>query len=767
MTEVEKAEIESDERALIVAAVLQSALDCIVAADTDGRIIEFNPAAVRTFGWSRAEAIGQKMDELIVPEFHRAAHRAGMARYLSSGEAHVLGRRIEMEALRRDGTVFPVELSITEARQGERRLFVANLRDLTEQRTAQAALDESRSQLIAFFDNLPTSIYLKRIDHTVIYVSKHLAEQYGKSPEDMVGRHEYDLHVEAMQPYLQMMDQHILTTGEAVLLEGEHLQFNRQELVSRFPVLNDKGEITHIGGMNFDIDARAKAQAELVESRASLQAFFDNLPGLAFLSSLDGTIIAANAYLAEHFGLKKMQPDYLIGKSGADLLPAAWTRDAEQAVRTNRDEGKPFSFETTIDSPDGKRHVSASRFPIRNALGDITHVGGLVFDRTQEMVAATEIAASRESLHRSEKLAALGSMLAGVSHELNNPLAAVIGQTALLAEDLDGTPHAERVSKIRRAADRCARIVQSFLAMARQKAPEYRSVSINDQVRSAVELTEYQMRTAQVALDLRLADDLPRIEADPDELHQVIANLLTNARQALEEVSGERRISVTTARRGGMIRLEVADTGRGIDPAARDRIFDPFFTTKAVGAGTGIGLSYSLGIIEAHGGTIEIEPSAVGTVFVVRLPVKDGLAETATPEAAQAEPAKGRALVIDDETDVAETLADMLGRQGLDVSIALGGLAGQAAMLGGAPFDLIFSDIRMPDLDGPALYAWIAANRPDLIGKVAFVTGDTMSGRAAEFLTQAGCPVLEKPFTPAALRLLVTALTEAPDGEAP
>ncbi len=754
--------------------------------------------------------------------------------------------------------------------------------DVTEQRETRNELDESRAQLIGFFDNLPTSVYLKRADHRIVYVSKHLAEQYGKRPEDMIGQHEYDMHIDAMQTVLKRLDDYIISTGQAYLTEGTHLQFNRQELVSRFPVFNDKGEITHIGGMNFDIDARAKAQAALEEAkalieafiqhapdpmllidlagryamindaaagyfgqrpeallaappavihagfpdaasviapmlarviatrkveaidtsfvtpagerremtfslfpilaadgnlafvgniwhditeerraraeaiatRASLQAFFDNIPGLAFVATLDGTIVSANAYLAEHFGLTRMQPDFLIGKNGTAWLPASWTADSDRAVLANRD-GKPHGFEATLDLPGGTRHVAASRFPIRDAQGAITHFGGLVFDRTDEIAAREQIATSRERLHQSEKLAALGSMLAGVSHELNNPLAAVIGQAALLAEDLDGSEHEDRVRKIRRAADRCARIVASFLAMARQKAPEYQSVDLNDQIGLAVELTDYQMRAAGVTIDLHLEPGLPAIAADPDQLHQVIVNLLTNARQALEEVSDKRRIAIATTHAGDAISLSIADTGKGIDPATRDRIFDPFFTTKAVGSGTGIGLSYSRGIIEAHGGSIALAASAIGSHFVITLPIRTAPAALPATAPESAGRSRGRVLIIDDEADLADTLADMLDRLGLDPVVAIGGAAGQAAMAGGASFDLVLSDIRMPDLDGPALHAWMTAHRPDLAGAIAFVTGDTLSGAAADFLAAAGCPVLEKPFTPAGLRALV------------
>jgi CheY-like chemotaxis protein len=344
---------------------------------------------------------------------------------------------------------------------------------------------------------------------------------------------------------------------------------------------------------------------------------------------------------------------------------------------------------------------------------------------------------------------------------LNNPLAAVIGQATLLAEDLQHTDHSDRINKIRRAADRCARIVQSFLAMARQKAPEYRSVDVNDQIRAAVELTEYQMRAANVHIELRLSSRLPMIEADSDQLHQVVVNLLTNARQAMEDTSDDRRITISTERVQQSIRITVADTGKGIPPEVRDRIFDPFFTTKDAGSGTGIGLSYSLGIIEAHRGTLRLEESPVGTVFAIILPVSDAAEPADTPKAEAPRRIKGHVLVIDDEVDVADTLADMLRRTGLEVTVVVGGRAGQAVLASGVAFDIVLSDIRMPDYDGPTLYAWLLANRPELAGRIAFVTGDTLSGLAADFIAASGCRVLEKPFTPAGLRDLIRRMLDA------
>ncbi|WP_298192546.1 ATP-binding protein [Novosphingobium sp.] len=494
----------------------------------------------------------------------------------------------------------------------------------------------------------------------------------------------------------------------------------------------------------------------LRESQAQMQAFLNNAPmPMAFLEPQGLTISRINRSGAGYFGFA---PEELVNQdlSHVDkLFPDDGQIVADQ-LRAVRESKAAATFEAALRSRSGQDlQLLMTAFPVLDDAGEVQLVGWIMVDVTEERQAQQELTRSAAALHQSEKLAALGSMLAGVSHELNNPLAAVIGQAAMLAEDLRETQHFERITRIRRAADRCARIVQSFLAMARQREPDYRSVDVNDQIGAAIELTEYQMRAANVLIETRLATGLPSIEADPDQLHQVIVNLLTNARQALEDWDGERRIIIETSRAEGMVRIAVTDSGKGIPDPMRDRIFDPFFTTKAPGSGTGIGLSYSLGIVAAHGGTLAIEDVPQGSCFVIMLPISETQSVAPVARPSQSFAAKGRVLVIDDEVDVAETLADMLKRSGLDVEMAIGGRAAQDFLAQGTAIDLVLSDIRMPECDGPTMHTWIGHHRPELAGRLAFVTGDTLSGKVADFLAEVDCPVLEKPFTPAALRELI------------
>ncbi|MBW7850966.1 MAG: response regulator [Rhodospirillales bacterium] len=386
-------------------------------------------------------------------------------------------------------------------------------------------------------------------------------------------------------------------------------------------------------------------------------------------------------------------------------------------------------------------------------------------DLTETKRAEREIARQREQLYHSEKLTALGSLLAGVAHELNNPLSVVVGQATLLEETAPDPRTAARGQKIRAAADRCAKIVKTFLAMARRRQPERAAVDLNEVVRSALELVGYGLHTADIKVELDLAEGIPDIWADPDQLNQVMTNLLVNAQHALLDVAEPRRLKVTTSAdpSAGHLRVVVSDNGPGVPPEMRSRIFEPFFTTKPMGIGTGVGLSVCHGVVEAHGGTVSVEDEPGGGArFVVTLPL------VAPPVCAEGEvdtpSASGgrRLLIVDDEPEIAQVLAEILSSAGHVVDVVD---SGQAALdrLGDTDYDLIVSDIRMPNLDGPGLYRALLRKRPDLAARTIFITGDTLGTTAAGFLRQTRRPCIEKPFDAAEVRRVIEeALAEAP-----
>lgn len=378
-------------------------------------------------------------------------------------------------------------------------------------------------------------------------------------------------------------------------------------------------------------------------------------------------------------------------------------------------------------------------------------------DVAEKKRSAEELERQREALHQREKLAALGSLLAGVSHELNNPLSVVVARAVMLEEQ--GHPATRAAAaKIRTAAERCARIVRTFLAMARQQPPERGPVAINEVVSAALDMTAYAVRTSGIQVTPDLAQDLPPILADADQLHQVLLNLIVNAQYVLQERPGPRRIRVTTRfdRAAGAVRVAVADNGPGIPEHLRARVFEPYFTTKPSGLGTGVGLAVSHGIVEAHGGTLTLDcPEMGGAVFTITLPVcPEDVGRAEAGPSGEASASGRRILIVDDEAEIREILVEILtGAQHRVSAVASGREA--LERMAAERYDVILTDIRMPDLDGRTLYREIERRWPEQARRVVFVTGDSLASTLHEFASECGCPVIEKPFVPSEVRSVV------------
>ncbi len=490
--------------------VINAALDAVITADRECRVTGWNAAAERIFGHRRDEIMGRPIGDTIVPPHHRAGHEAGLARYHRTGCPHVLGQRLEMEAMRADGSIFPCELSIHEVKAAGRTFFTAWLRDLT---------------------------------------------------------------------------------------------------------------------------------------------------------------------------------------------------------------------------------------PIRDA--------------------EAELARQRERLHQSEKMSALGSLLAGVAHELNNPLAVVVAQTTMLEAIAEDPAVRDRAARIHAAAARCGRIVKTFLAMVRQQPPSRAPVDINAALRGAQELVAYGLRSAGIAVDYALDPGLRKIQADADQIGQVAVNLIVNAQAALSDQPEPRRLRIESfLTQDGGAGFAVEDNGPGVPEAMRETIFEPYVTTKPLGAGTGLGLAVCRNILAAHGGTIGLEPGALGGArFVIRLPLGEAAGQAA-PRASAGATARRRVLVVDDEPEVGEALSDLLAAQGV-VSEVVTDIAAAVARLEQGGIEAVFCDLRMPGGGGGALYRHAVAVHPRLRGRFCFVTGDTVAGPSAIAALDPDHPppMLEKPFGPAEIAAALAAIS--------
>ncbi|NJN47802.1 MAG: response regulator [Candidatus Competibacteraceae bacterium] len=360
----------------------------------------------------------------------------------------------------------------------------------------------------------------------------------------------------------------------------------------------------------------------------------------------------------------------------------------------------------------------------------------------------------------------MGSLLSGVAHELNNPLSVVVGRSFLLEEQLRGSPLANSIAKVRTTAERCARIVKTFLTVARQQETTRVPIQINDVITHSLDMVGHRLHESGIEVTLDIAPALPTLMADPDQLSQVFMHLLVNAQQALEPIPEPRRLMISAGfdEANDAIYVQIGDNGPGIPRNMLHRIFEPFFTTKGVGEGSGVGLSVSHGIIHSHGGTITVDvPACGGTLFEIRLPREGAEGMETQHPVITVKPDDRHILIVDDVVEIAQMLSEILSEAGYHIEIAEDGLAA-LKKLDKRCFDLIVSDLGMPQLDGPGLYTKLQERNPRLLERLIFVTGDTLSQTIREFLVEANRPVIEKPFVPEEIRRVI-GLTLAQAGD--
>jgi two-component system NtrC family sensor kinase len=361
-------------------------------------------------------------------------------------------------------------------------------------------------------------------------------------------------------------------------------------------------------------------------------------------------------------------------------------------------------------------------------------------------------------LIQSEKLSAIGQLISGIAHELNNPLTGVMGYSQLLQlrKDLDDRAK-DSLLKINNLALRCQKIVQNLLSFARKQKPERVLCDINEILGKTIELRNYEFQVNNIELIAELNRDLPKTIADAHQLQQVFLNVITNAEQAMLEAHGRGQLTIRT-RCGDVspqrILIEISDDGPGIPETHLTKIFDPFFTTKEVGHGTGLGLSLSYGIIKEHGGNIYARSRMEGgATFEIEIPVISRFQEESVltpelePQAAQFEDlVRGKhVLVVDDEKFILEFFVEVFQVFPMRVDTASDGHAA-LEKIKQVSYDVIITDFRMPLMSGKELFGWIRTNRPHLANRVVFVTGDTVSEETRTFFEDSSTHYLAKPF---------------------
>jgi two-component system NtrC family sensor kinase len=480
-------------------------------------------------------------------------------------------------------------------------------------------------------DSAPARVCVVSRDRRYIYVNREFAEFAQRPAEEILGMRTRDLVGEEVAGRLDPHGDRALA-GEVVNIEGwiDYRRNGRRFIAWTFtPFRTATGRRDAFILFMRDLTEQKLREEEAEANRAQLRAILEGIADGVNIVGPDARLVLANPGFLRMYGFPPP-----LGAAGTPLADFIRHRLRRAAYRPEEDPCEPEDalvlrrVADIMTRPPGRLEETRPDGSIVEVRTERLADGTLVntySDLTLRRDAERARRASRDALRRNERLSAIASLLAGVAHEINNPLAVVAAQSLLLAEEAEGTPLAERAEKVRRAAERCGRIVASLLASARQRPPKREKVELRAAVATGLDLTAEVAREAGIDVALDIPPDLPSIRGDADQLAHLVGNLVGNARAALAGMparAGWRpRIQLRLRALADSVELVVADNGPGIPPNLRDRVFDPFFTTKPDGEGTGVGLSLCRTIVKAHGGSICVEDSpGGGAALVVRLP---------------------------------------------------------------------------------------------------------------------------------------------------
>lgn len=479
--------------------------------------------------------------------------------------------------------------------------------------------------------------------------------------------------------------------------------------------------------------ARLVAAAD--QNRARWEEALDTISLAICLLDPTGRVERANNGFRDLLGLPSLA---IIGKHWRDLVPENWQTQIAEALTAEQPQQVELRFE--------ERAIVITAF--RGGPSEPGRVVLLLEDDTERRQL-------QDRLIQSERLSAIGQLIAGVAHDLNNPLTSVIGFADFLAEGQDVPPRIkEPLLVIQQEAERASQIVKNLLNFARRRDTR-QSVSLGPLIHSTLDLFRNQLGAERVLLEVDLDMSLPLLDLNPNQIQQVFVNLIQNAAQAIIGSGRPGLIRIVARRWMDGVAVDVVDNGPGMSPEHASRAFEPFFTTKLEGEGTGLGLSISQGIVKEHGGRITLSTApGKGSTITVELPAPVRPPRAPLVESAPEIFRQLSVLVVDDEPHILHYIRATLEAWGHTVSTAADGQEGLTRATGES-FDLIISDLRMPRLGGRELYETLVTRAPQAARRMAFSTGDTVRGDTLDFLEASGRPCLQKPFSLAELRAVL------------
>ena len=576
------------------------------------------------------------------------------------------------------------------------------------------------------------------MDRRILAVNEAGAELLGMAVSDLVGQAIAEQVAPSERAHVAQREDRVLA-GEPQRYETKiisHRSNEERDVAVASGPFRVAGDLIGTVATLRDITDPKRAQDTLARSEARYRHLVESASDAIVTLDANGRFTTVNHAAENISGYRREE---LVGQWFAPMLP---DDDLPKALAHFQDAlaGETGLFETQFYRKDGEARIISVTYSTPQKDEEVLC---LIRDVTDQKML-------QEQLIQSEKMSAIGQLVSGVAHELNNPLAGISAFAQLLLAEKRFPPDQRTAAEtIYSEARRASRIVQNLLTFARQHKAEKVPTTINQVLDDTLELRGYELRVRGIDVRREYDESLPDTMADAHQLQQVFLNLITNAEQAIEKAEGHHhRLTVRTRRVAESIRIDVEDSGPGIPPNLIERIFNPFFTTKPTGSGTGLGLSISLGIVREHEGKIWAENAQQGGArFVVELPIIAPTSSSETTAVAPAQPVgdKLRVLVVDDEASVRVSLQRYLASRGHEVETTASGEEALSRLKAGS-YDAVIVDMRMPDLSGEQLFERLRSGDPSHAERVIFTTGDLVSEQMRRFLDGSGRPCVPKPF---------------------